>query len=385
VGRLNLTTLVELRDVLADADLVEILNRAAGRTEEEVRGLVAALRPQAAPADLVRKLATQRNHSGGSGPELHPGPAVAAGTHLTPSAELPTPASTSAPTPPSQASPRAPSNQPARLEPIAPERHLLRVMVGPDFVADLQAVRAALSHKLPAGALEDVLHACIRVTLRSIERQRQGAGKKTVAKTPPPGSRYVPVAVRDEVRRRDGGRCGFIGAEGHRCNSRHQLSPASADSEPIALSGHDLDVAAAGRGQRLDVPHIGGEDLVVVLGQEHQGGVDHVGSPGDGQELAGRAPERLIEGPHLYTGQRSGQQALTGSASAPDLPDHAAVGGGNAARQQGCLVTLPHRPIVALESQQRAAVENQLHAARPFRRVPGPGLRCGPRTTRAAF
>ncbi len=67
-GRLNLTTLVELRDVLDKADLVEILDRAAGRTEDQVKELVASLRPQPAPADLLRRLPSPRDDSGGSGP-----------------------------------------------------------------------------------------------------------------------------------------------------------------------------------------------------------------------------------------------------------------------------------------------------------------------------
>jgi hypothetical protein len=45
---------------------------------------------------------------------------------------------------------------------------VLRVTVSGAFVADLEAVRHALSHKLPAGGLEDVLHECLRVTLQSI-------------------------------------------------------------------------------------------------------------------------------------------------------------------------------------------------------------------------
>ena len=54
-GRLCLTTLVELRDVLEEARLGEILDRAAGRTEAQVRELAAALRPRA-PMDLLRRL-----------------------------------------------------------------------------------------------------------------------------------------------------------------------------------------------------------------------------------------------------------------------------------------------------------------------------------------
>src|SRR5688572_5946283 len=79
-GRLNLTTLVELRDVLDEPHLVEILDRAAGRTEDQVKELVATLRPRAAPSELLRKLPNARNHSGGSGPEL----SVAATTRLAP-------------------------------------------------------------------------------------------------------------------------------------------------------------------------------------------------------------------------------------------------------------------------------------------------------------
>jgi hypothetical protein len=185
-GRLNLTTLVELRDVLDEQHLVEILDRAAGRTEEQVEELVAALRPQPAPSDLLRRLPSPRNDCSGSGRELAVQPAVPA-----PGPGSPVPAPLALP---------EPLRQPARLQPIAPERHVLRMTVGAAFVADLEAVRQALSHKLPAGSLEEVLHECVRTTLQTIERRRRGAGKKTSAKAPPSGSRYVPVAGRDEVR-----------------------------------------------------------------------------------------------------------------------------------------------------------------------------------------
>ena len=55
-GRLNLTTLVELREVLEEGRLIEILDRAAGRTEDQVKALVAALRPQPVPVDMLRAL-----------------------------------------------------------------------------------------------------------------------------------------------------------------------------------------------------------------------------------------------------------------------------------------------------------------------------------------
>jgi len=127
-GRLCLTTLVELRDVLAEDRLGEILDRAAGRTEDEVRQLVAALRPREAPADRLRRLPAPNQL------EL-----VSAGPALTPPARPPRPV-------------------PPRLEPISEARHVLRMTVGQAFVDDLRAVKAALSHVVPDGNLETILH-----------------------------------------------------------------------------------------------------------------------------------------------------------------------------------------------------------------------------------
>jgi hypothetical protein len=230
-GRLNLTTLVELRDVLDEAHLAEILDRAAGRTEEQVKELVASLRPRAAPADLLRKLPDQRNHCGGSGPIPH---AASIAEPVAPPAALAS-ASMAAPAAPPSAAIRPETRPAARLEPIAPERHVLRVTVGPEFVADLEAARQALSHKLPHGGLEEVLHECLRVTLAQVERRRLGAGRTSSAAEPPSGSRYVPVAVRREVWTRDGRCCAFVGSAGRRCNSRHQVQLHHLD--PFAMGG----------------------------------------------------------------------------------------------------------------------------------------------------
>ena len=59
-GRLCERTLPLLRDVLEESRLIEILDRAAGRTEEQIQLLVAALAPQPAKADLFRKLPSSR-------------------------------------------------------------------------------------------------------------------------------------------------------------------------------------------------------------------------------------------------------------------------------------------------------------------------------------
>ncbi len=209
-GRLCLTTLVELRDALEESCLGEILDRAAGRTEEQVRELVAALRPRPAPMDLLRRLPQPRST---------PPAAVSAAPAPVP----PAPAEPAVPAP----APMPPARPAPRVEPISTELRVLRVTVGRAFVADLEAVRAALSHQIPDGNLEQVLHACLRHMMRACERRRRGAGRARATSREPAerdtGSRYVPASVRDEVWRRDEGRCTFVGTDGHRCGSTYKL------------------------------------------------------------------------------------------------------------------------------------------------------------------
>ena len=221
-GRLNLTTLVELRDVLDESRLDEILRRAAGRTEEQVKELVAALAPRPAPVDLFRRLpastpapAAPTSAPTCSGPELAPAAPTnvpaGSGPELAPAAPTSTPV--------------RPARSAARLEPISEQLRVLRVTVGAEFAEDLDAVRAALSHKIPGGDLAAVLHECLRVTLEAATKRRRGAGRARADAAAPTEStsRYVPAAVRDAVWRRDDARCAFVAADGRRCDSTHQL------------------------------------------------------------------------------------------------------------------------------------------------------------------
>jgi hypothetical protein len=175
-GRLCLTTLVELRDVLCEERLDEILERAAGRTEDQIKELVAALRPRPALPDLFRRLPDPRPRLpvDSSGPEQSTAPLA----------------------PPS---PPEPPPRP-RVEPISEELRVLRITVGRDFVADLEAVRSALSHVLPDGNLAKVIHECLRRTRRELERRHNGAAERPRPPSPsPPDGRGIPAAVRREV------------------------------------------------------------------------------------------------------------------------------------------------------------------------------------------
>jgi 5-methylcytosine-specific restriction endonuclease McrA len=231
--RLSLGSVCELREVLEESRLDEILGRAAGKTEEEVEALVAALKPQAAPADLFRKLpaptprpeAQQQLDLGSARPGTEP--------HVE-SREV-----------------RAPERPAGTIKPINAEQHVLRITVSAEFKADLDALRDELSHKLPGATLEQLLHECVRERLRVCRTRRRGTGKKSTSKPPPKDSRYFPVAVADAVWKRDEGKCSYVGPTGHRCNSTylvqvHHIHPHEMGGPPtvenltLRCSAHNL-------------------------------------------------------------------------------------------------------------------------------------------------
>jgi 5-methylcytosine-specific restriction endonuclease McrA len=203
--RLSLGSVCHLREVLDESRLDEILSRAAGRTEEEVEALAAALKPQPAPADLFRKLPTPAAKPAAQ-QQLDLGPARPGTEPHVESREV-----------------RAPERQAGTIKPINAEQHVLRITVSSEFKADLDALRDELSHKLPGATLEQLLHECVRERLKVCRRRRWGAGKKNAASPPKKGKRFNPAAVKHEVWVRDEGRCTYVGPTGHRCNSTHQV------------------------------------------------------------------------------------------------------------------------------------------------------------------
>jgi len=161
-----------------------------------------------------------------------------------------------------------PRKLPASLEPISEEHHVVRMTVRREFVADLEKVRAALSHVVPDRCLEKVLHECIRRTLRACERRKVGSGKARTRSAPvttaasveekAPASvkrtRTIPAKVRSEVWKRDGGRCTFLGEDGHRCGSNHKVEfhhivafarggPSTVDNVTLYCNSHNRHAA----------------------------------------------------------------------------------------------------------------------------------------------
>ena len=121
-GRLSIRVLVELREVLTEENHAEVLARAVDKSQEEAQLLAVEYQPKPVPRDVVRALPM---------PLLPAAPAFAV-----------VPAET-----------KAPPSPPEVVKPLTPELRRLNVTVSADFMAELEQVRAALSHKCPDGGL----------------------------------------------------------------------------------------------------------------------------------------------------------------------------------------------------------------------------------------
>jgi 5-methylcytosine-specific restriction endonuclease McrA len=108
----------------------------------------------------------------------------------------------------------------------APLRHLIKMTVGPEFLARLEEVRAELSHSHSGASLETLLLECMKVTLatrRKRSRAQADRPRSNHVSQAKADSRLVPAHVRREVWARDQGRCTFLGDDGRRCDATHRL------------------------------------------------------------------------------------------------------------------------------------------------------------------
>lgn len=242
-GTLSLTAVVLVAPHLTDANAPGLLDAIRHRTIRQVRMLLAERfgvgvgpapvgnAPGCAPtnagtlpagrptvAELVSKPVAEPPHAGcGAGDPLLAGEAAAS----PPCVDL-VPAALALPPGP------APAAVPARrgrLTPVAPGQFELVAILGEAAYQQLVASAELLGHAVPSGDFAEVLERAIALQFEYLRRRRCGAAGRP--RTVPPGAssnpRHVPNAVRRAVWERDGGRCAFVSADGHRCESRDRL------------------------------------------------------------------------------------------------------------------------------------------------------------------
>jgi hypothetical protein len=258
-GRVCMSTTPLLGQVLTEENLAETVARAAYRTKAEVEELVVSIKPRATPAEGVRRLPTPApaptgSRAVGSVEPSRDGSGLTLALTLAPSAaalatEQP------APVPSKSEVSRATRASACEVRPVAEERWSVRITLDATAKADLDTLRALLSHKIPDGDVGAVLREAIRCALEKHGKRRGAVGvdreiaatarKKDDGSAPrsaTPPARSIPAPLRREVWRRDGGRCTFVGPDGHRCDSRWQLQFDHIDA--VALAGGKTPTAA---------------------------------------------------------------------------------------------------------------------------------------------
>jgi len=163
------------------------------------------------------------------------------------------------------------------------QKFKLEFMVNPEFLKKVEEIRSELSRKYPSGVSFEILFNIVmdeylerrsherRIKRREKEKSSKKRKRKSLSednrkrekKKSGRRTRDIPAAVRDEVYRRDKGRCSFVGRNGTRCNSTWNLEidhivpfARGGDSSPCNLR------LLCGRHNRLEAERAYGKDFM---------------------------------------------------------------------------------------------------------------------------
>jgi hypothetical protein len=123
------------------------------------------------------------------------------------------------------------------VAPLAPGRYAVQFTVAQDTYEKLRYAQALLGHSVPTGELAQVLDRALDALIARLEQRKfAAAARPRPRRNRATGNgRHMPAAVRRAVWERDGGRCTFVSAAGHRCEARTRLE--FDHVEPVACDG----------------------------------------------------------------------------------------------------------------------------------------------------
>lgn len=234
-GFISLTVASILAPHLKWDNYRRLIRESKGLSTREVEALVASLAPvPAAPAERVRFLAVAAAPP--AAPPEEPG-LFAPSPERMPTAEA-------ARTIESRPAPVQAVPAPGPVEP-APSvvRRVQFSFTGEEALFwDVERVKELSRRKWPEGKLEEVFAGAIKALLEKIDPDRRGRRKARVRRLLAGArSRHIPVAVKDEVWERDGGRCVYASPGGRVCGARAGLE--FDHVRPWALGGGSGDAA----------------------------------------------------------------------------------------------------------------------------------------------
>ncbi len=208
-GRLHLSGIAVLAPILTEGNRESVLARAAYKTKEKIKELVAEIAPKPDIPSSIRKLPKRQS-------KLKPAATPEPELRLdgVPSSEANTP-----PIP-------APSTPPV-VEPVAAARYKVAFTASAAFRDKLERLKALMRSSVPDGDLATILEEAVTEKLEKLEAKRYGTTKsprKSLEETDTsPYSRHIPTPIRRAVRERDKCRCTFVSADGRRCTETKHL------------------------------------------------------------------------------------------------------------------------------------------------------------------
>lgn len=281
-GELHLSGLKLIAPALDDADAAELIESARGKTSREIERLLADRRPLPSGPEQIRKLprpglgTTQRALTATADLRLGAPPELLIGRQARPQpstgdAQRPTAQPLNAPgavdllrrcASPRQFERHRPLERP---QPLGEERYKVSFTADHKLAGLLEELRALYSHRAPNADLATIISDAAKLLRDALLKRRFGVGAKPRGKAheqPAPAeretsaaghatassaerqtssgerksssaahrtslghvvTRHVPLGVRREVFRRDGGQCSYVDENGTRCGARSLL------------------------------------------------------------------------------------------------------------------------------------------------------------------
>ena len=232
-GSLSMAAVHLLRSHLTEKNHRELLGKAQHKSKRQVQQLLADEQPKPDVADRVQTLPQRPGVSAPApkkdGAETRGPPQQSNGCALEPTAEGARPASGCASAKAPGSTPGTAGRSSSRTEPLGAKRYGVHFTATEQLHDKLVEAQALLSHTQGGSNLAVVVERALDELLKSLRKRKYGetdAPRQSQSQTNEGGSNngsYIPAATRRAVYERDGGRCTFVGPDGHRCQSTRLL------------------------------------------------------------------------------------------------------------------------------------------------------------------
>jgi hypothetical protein len=211
-GRLGLTTLSELAPALRDDNATELLAESAFKTKEEIRRLLVERARKAASPPATKPTVTNDTTPNESA-DAEPAPSLA---------DLGAP-----PASDNASGKYAPAHtgmtRRGRISPSSSGDYDVRLSITEQERAVLRRAEDLLGHAVPSGDPAEIYARAMEAYVELLEKKRFGAKRSASVADAVTKSRQPTREMRGFVEERDGGRCTFVGPDGHRCEETRGL------------------------------------------------------------------------------------------------------------------------------------------------------------------